>query len=117
MIDKVASDKINTDTVQLLYKYGKENYAARPSKFVNILDNIFTSTFDSFFKESLISIIFEAPVDKKIVSQFLFKYFNSGIFVILHDAIFIVLSFKFSHKNVALSTLKGELVNFILFFL
>ena len=45
MIDKVASDKINTETVGLLYKYGKENYAKRPSKFVNILDTIFENEY------------------------------------------------------------------------
>ena len=66
MIDKVASDKINTDTVQLLYKYGKENYAARPSKFVNILDNIFADEyFRALPKDMKNDIIYHSRVNQE----------------------------------------------------
>lgn len=38
MIDKQSSEAINKQTVELMYKYGKENYSKNPNKFVNILD-------------------------------------------------------------------------------
>jgi len=43
--DKINSEKINEEGIQLLYRYGKENRKTNPSKFVNILDKRFQEEY------------------------------------------------------------------------
>ena len=37
--DKLRSEEINKEAIDLLYQYGKLNYKKRPKKFINILDD------------------------------------------------------------------------------
>tara|TARA_R110002167_G_scaffold301130_1_gene505398 strand:+ start:5089 stop:17610 length:12522 start_codon:yes stop_codon:yes gene_type:complete len=43
--DKINSEKINSETIKVLARYGRENYKKSPRKFINILDPRFEKEY------------------------------------------------------------------------
>ena len=70
--DKIKSEEVNREAIELLYRYGRENYAKNPRKFVNILDEgRYEEQYYSVLpKQAKADVLYHATVGKEGKQEF-----------------------------------------------